>query len=339
MGINVDDINKQLENEFDQEVKRRETEIELLKKENDFSELAIISNNMTNISSKWRILDLKKDLNKFDQRAETLNNDLENIKKDSTKKVLSSTTSLTLSNFLQNLNEYPSLSTETSWKYKGVLINSFYELEFHFPYADENINNILRCRCVSIGTPNIRKNYTSLNFNGRRVEIEQNAEFQHDIQIRIICDEDADIYYKFKEYIDCTKNKKPLEIFNGSFVWICLNGYYVIKLNNITISDLGQLEFDNSPGSNICYFNVTLKIIDYDFYTNIELKNNYDKKIEEILNNKQSIKDTYDKIKNLEDANKVRLETNYYEAQKIEKTNELIEILEAELQTLINGGV
>ena len=275
---------------FEDVIKPIENEINL-------SKAVIAANKIENFFSKRKIIDLNNDITKFSQKNTVLNNDLENIKKDSTKKLLKSDiSSLTLSDFLQNLNEYPSLSTETDWKYKGVLINSFYELEFYFPYANDEINEILRCRCVSIGVPNIRKNYTSLNFNGRRVEIEQNAEFQHEIQIRIICDENADIYYKFKEYIDCNKNKKHLKIFNNSYVCICLNGYKVIKLNNITISDLGQLEFDNSPGSSISYFNVTFKIIDYDFYTNIELKNNYDKKVEEILNYKANIKNSFVKI-------------------------------------------
>lgn len=311
---------------FEDVIKPIENEINL-------SKAVIAANKIENFFSKRKIIDLNNDITKFNQKNTVLNNDLENIKKDSTKKLLKSDiSSLTLSDFLQNLNEYPSLSTETDWKYKGVLINSFYELEFYFPYANDEINEILRCRCVSIGVPNIRKNYTSLNFNGRRVEIEQNAEFQHEIQIRIICDENADIYYKFKEYIDCNKNKKHLKIFNNSYVCICLNGYKVIKLNNITISDLGQLEFDNSPGSSISYFNVTFKIIDYDFYTNIELKNNYDKKVEEILNNKANIKNSIDKI--TETTKKIEERNFIIENEKIEilKKERLITDIQAALQ-------
>lgn len=189
---------------------------------------------------------------------------------------------LSLSTFLEKINNFPKYDDKATqnpkFYYKGVLINSFYELEFNlFPdKKDDNFNEILRYRCVSIGIPNIRKNYTAINFNGRRVEIEQNAEFQHEIQIRIICDEDTAIYYKFKEYIDCTKNEKPYRLFNNSHIWIVLDGFKVIKLNHITIADLGQLEFDNGPSSNICFFNVSLKVVDYEFNSNISQQTEYD---------------------------------------------------------------
>jgi predicted nucleic acid-binding Zn-ribbon protein len=298
MGINVDYINNQLKTDFDQEVKRREDEI--IRTENEITALekTYKENNRKlqekNTENERQIENLNYDNMKYLGDIASLNIDIGKKEVEKKNKIKEGITQLTLSKFLEDINFYQN-AFENDIFYKGVLINSFYELEFNFPYADKDINEILRCRCVSIGVPNIRKNYTSLNFNGRRVEIEQNAEFQHEIQLKIICDDEADIYYKFKEYIDFNATKKPKTIFNNSKIYICLNGFRTIELNHITISDLGQLEFDNGPNSNICFFNVTLKIIDYKF-VDIVKQNEYDKLTFEILKNKKEIKEINSKI-------------------------------------------
>jgi hypothetical protein len=349
MGINVDYINNQLKTDFDQEVKRREAEIKSREDEIIAYETANRSlqteNNFFNGENNY----LKHSIDMFLEEEAFLYSEIEEKEKEKdalkdkkfTERFLEE--KITLSNFLEKLNNYPVHNTNSNFYYKGVLINSFYELEFKFENIDKNFNDILRCRCVSIGTPNIRKNYTSLNFNGRRVEIEQNAEFQHDIQIRIICDEDADIYYKFKEYIDCTKYKNPYTLFNNSHIWIALDGFKVIKLNHITISDLGQLEFDNSPGSSVCFFNVTLKIIDYEFNTNILQKNRYDKLILDILENNKRIENIENEMNNAQkqiDENSIKINNNeriIIENNEIVKTKkEDLEFLKHELGTYFN---
>lgn len=289
----------------DEEVKRREAKI----KSNEILIDHLLEQNEQYSDKRKKLIIDNEDLTNSRKHVNEL---ISNFIKD---KNLLRTTQLTLKEFLENINNYPNLDFEIdkeSFFYKGVLINSFYDLEFHnFPKTDNDLNEILRCRCVSIGVPNIRKNYTSLNFNGRRVEIEQNAEFQHEIQIKIICDEDANIYYKFKEYIDCTKENAHSKLFNGAHIWICLDGFKLICLKHITIADLGQLEFDNSPNSSICFFNVSLKVIDYEFNSKISQKNEYDDLLEKILNEKNNLENIEKTIRNnYEEIDKLNYKIN-----------------------------
>lgn len=327
----VDAVNDQLLENLGKEVSRRETEIN--RHESEIRAYETTNSNLqTDIdsyNSKNRYLE--HSINEYTNEESFLYTETEE-KKEKQVKIKENIRKLTLSKFLETIDFYRSTDKTSNIFYKGVLINSFYELEFHFPNATD-FNNILRCRCVSIGTPNIRKNYTSLNFNGRRVEIEQNAEFQHDIQLRIICDDEADIYYTFKEYIDFNETKKPNRIFNNSKIYICLNGFKTIELNHITISDLGQLEFDNGPNSNICFFNVTLKIIDYKFF-DIKKQNEYDKLTFEILKNNTRIETIENKIKTAqtqidENSRKIKNTEN-----SIRENNETIKHKKGEIEFL-----
>lgn len=183
---------------------------------------------------------------------------------------------LSLINFLHNIGRDNNGNINTG--YSGVLINSYYDLEFSLGditgETDQPLNNILRCRCSSINVPLIRKNYTSIYFGGRQVDIEQNTEFQHEITLRILCDEDANIYHRFYTYMSSMKGNK---VFNDASIRILINGYEKIILNHVTIQNLGQLNFDYSNGNSVCYFDVMCRVVNLYVFDTEEMKRIYAK--------------------------------------------------------------
>ena len=119
----------------------------------------------------------------------------------------------------------------------------------------------------TINIPGMKQNITTVNFDGKAVEIPQNFEYEHDFSMTIINDASGIIYTALVNFI-----------MSDTGTFLANSGYTItikaigdknnkgatIKMNGVRIKSIGGLTFDQSS-SEIQKFDVQCSAIDFEY--------------------------------------------------------------------------
>lgn len=140
----------------------------------------------------------------------------------------------------------------------GIQIDSRYEVVFSaIPQATFFITNL--------NTPSMKQNTTDVYFDGKRVEIPQNYEFDHDFSMTVINDASGFIYSALTNFV---MGDLGAALVNSGYTMTIKaigdneHSGSTITLNGVRIKNVGGLSFKNS-GGDIQTFEVACSAIDF----------------------------------------------------------------------------
>lgn len=152
-----------------------------------------------------------------------------------------------LKSFLTNINKF------------GIQVKNNFEINF------SGLTDITFF-ATTISLPTIHQNFTEISYNGRKIEVPINCDFDHDFSLTLLNDAQGYIYSALVNFImtDSTEimaasgYKMTIKAINGD------DNYpgTLYTLNNVRIQSVGQLQYGYAD-NDISTFDVQCKCQDY----------------------------------------------------------------------------
>lgn len=221
----------------------------------------------------------------------------------------------------------------------NFLVNSTIDIQFEFDNDESNINfeqtqteKALKFRCENISLPNVKRHFTSFNFNGRKIEVEQSYDYDHDINLTIISDSRTELFIDLYYKLFFKQNEKQNNLESRDFIIIYSNKKPLFILNGFKIKNISGMNF-NSTDNNLNKIDIQATIVDF-YPIHKDIYSNYDK----IKSNENTIDTNWSTIQNNEfmieqktgESESIQMkieEKQYY----IDKSNDRIKEIQSQL--------